>query len=80
MGQSIYWHNITKGEYNQNCIVDATDNYQTGDKIMFSYRGNALMIDLETLSDGEDTWREYEWVKKEWDEIINSASHEKNIR
>jgi hypothetical protein len=76
MGQAIYWHNITKGEYNINCIIDASESCAKGDKIMISCRGNALMIDLETLSDGEDIWSEYEYAKQEFLELYKNVAEE----
>ena len=46
MGQSAYYHNISKDWYNENDVSDAAENSEVGDKIKISFRGNALMIDL----------------------------------
>lgn len=49
MGQIAYWHNLTKGWFNENDYGDAVENSEVGDVIKFSIRGNALMLDLNKV-------------------------------
>jgi hypothetical protein len=46
MGQSTYYHNLTKNWFNENDYGDAVENSEVGDVIKMSFRGNALVIDL----------------------------------
>jgi hypothetical protein len=46
MGQSTYYHNLTKNWFNENDYADAVENSEVGDVIKMSFRGNALVIDL----------------------------------
>lgn len=48
MGQKTYFHNLTKGLFNQNDIDDAVESSEVGDKILFSHRDSgALMYDVK---------------------------------
>lgn len=46
MGQRIYYHNITKNEYNINDFSDAVEQADKNDIIKFSERGCAIMYDI----------------------------------
>jgi len=59
-----YYHNITKGIFNENCITDAVENSDKNDLIKFSVRGCAIMYDIRTLE--EDDFNEYEYIKEEF--------------
>ena len=63
MSQKVYFHNVTQGIYNINDLTDAVEMCELGDDIKFSIRGSALMYDLQTLSDGDDVCREYQYIK-----------------
>lgn len=66
MGQIAYYHNLTKGWFNENDFGDAAEQSDKGDDIKFSVRGNAQMFDLKTL-EPEDA-KDYEFVKEQFTE------------
>ena len=66
MGQRLYWHNITQNKFNENDLGDTVENADKGDDIRFSARGNAIVISLLDLSDGDEIWTEFEDYKKEF--------------
>lgn len=69
----VYYHNLTKGWFNENDITDAAENSSAHDCIKLSFRGNALMIDLlkEDLEIGEKG--EYDWARKEFLEAFQEV-------
>ena len=42
----IYYHNITKRQLNETCIIDLIDQYNEGDMIYKSYAGNSLIYEV----------------------------------
>ena len=68
MGQKTYWHNLTKGFFNENDLSDAVENSSKDDIIKFSVRGNALIFDLriflwEIEDEGDNNHRREEFLK-----------------
>lgn len=63
MSQSVYYHNLTKGWFNENDYVDAVENSDAGDLIKFSIRGSALMFDLLKEDSTIEYSGEYEWAR-----------------
>jgi len=71
MAQKVYYHNITQGCFNINDLGDAVELASVGDQIMFSVRGSAIMYDLNTVSDGEDIYTEYNYIKNGYYEYFS---------
>ena len=66
MGQKTYYHNLTKGWFNENDYSDAAENSERGDIIKMSFRGNALIFDLQ-LEDLEIEHKgEHDWARKQF--------------
>ena len=61
-----YYHNITKGWYNENDCGDAVENSYVGDVIKMSFRGNALMIDLLYEDLEIESKGEHDWARKQF--------------
>ncbi len=59
---AIYYHNITKGWYNEEDMGDAVESSKKGDVIKFSVRGCSVVYDLKTL-EGDD-FDEYGWIRR----------------
>ena len=63
MGYNIYFHNITKNEYNINDFGDAVEQADRKDIIKFSERGCAIVYDIRTK------------LKNEGDEFQSVRNH-----
>lgn len=63
MSQSVYYHNLTKGWFNENDYGDAVENSDAGDVIKFSIRGSALIFDLLKEDSTIEYSGEYEWAR-----------------
>jgi len=68
MGQRIYYHNITKNEYNINDFGDAVERADKNDIIKFSERGCAIMYSLH------GTEEEYKSVRTHFYEYFHGES------
>jgi hypothetical protein len=66
MGQSIYYHNLTKNWFNENDYIDAVESSSLGDVIKMSFRGNALMFDLLKEDLQIEDKGEHEWARKQF--------------
>lgn len=42
----LYYHNVTKGIYNETDLGDLKDNYSDGDTIVSTQSGNAIVTEL----------------------------------
>lgn len=87
-----YWHNISKGEYNNNDMQDFIEScVERTDRIKFSERGCAIVYDLDTLE--QDEFNEFKRLKKEFLECFeefhgisfykpnpSECSHKKTIK
>ena len=53
-----FYHNITKGNYNETDEFDLMDNYEDGDVILVTYGGCALLepIDPDELGEIYGRW------------------------
>lgn len=63
---AIYYHNITKGWFNENDLEDAIFESSPNDIVKFSERGNALLFDINTEDSDIESTGEYSYVRKEW--------------
>lgn len=63
MSQQVYYHNLTKGWFNENDYGDAVENSELGDIIKFSIRGSALIFDLLKEDSTIEYSGEYEWAR-----------------
>ena len=66
MGQRAYWHNLTQGWFNENDLGDAVENSNKKDVIMFSIRGNALMLDLRKEDKLLESYNEFKHIREEF--------------
>ena len=66
MGQSTYYHNLTKNWFNENDYGDAVENSEVGDVIKMSFRGNALVIDLLNEDLKIEYKGEHDWARKQF--------------
>jgi hypothetical protein len=66
MGQSTYYHNLTKNWFNENDYGDAVENSEVGDIIKMSFRGNALVIDLLKEDLEIESKGEHDWARKQF--------------
>ena len=66
MGQSAYYHNLTKNWFNENDYGDAVENSEVGDVIKMSFRGNALVIDLLKEDLKIEDKGEHDWARKQF--------------
>ncbi len=66
MGQSAYYHNLTKNWFNENDYGDAVENSDVGDVIKMSFRGNALVIDLFKEDLEIESKGEHHWARKQF--------------
>jgi hypothetical protein len=60
----VYWHNLTRGWFNESELDEFIEIYDPGDVIMFSIAGNALIYSLTNRNDDED--REFDYVRREF--------------
>jgi len=63
MSQSVYYHNLTKGWFNENDYGDAVEKSDVGDIIKFSIRGSALIFDLQKEDSTIEYSGEYEYAR-----------------
>ena len=61
MGQNIYYHNITKDQYNINDFGDAVEQADKNDRIKFSERGCAIIYDIR--KEMEEEYSDYKSVR-----------------
>ena len=66
MGQKTYYHNLTKGWYNENDYGTAVENSNPGDIIKMSFRGNALLFDLLIEDHEIENKGEHDWARKQF--------------
>ena len=82
MGQAIYYHNLTKGWFNENSYTDAAENSDAGDVIKFSERGNALLFDLMEENPEIESNGEYNWARNQfldhYREVNEEVYHQNN--
>lgn len=64
MGQNTYYHNLTKGWFNENSYSDAAENSDVGDIIKMTFRGNALVIDLLNYDPEIEDNYEHNWARE----------------
>ncbi len=76
MGQRIYYHNITKNEYNINDFGDVVEQSDKDDIIKFSERGCAIMYDIRNKIEGESD--EFKSVRAHFYEYFREF-HEENF-
>ncbi len=77
MGQQTYYHNITRGWYNENDYGDAVENSEVGDVIKMSFRGNALMFDLIEVDLEIEYQGEHDWARKQFKKYFKKFHGEK---
>lgn len=66
MGQSTYYHNLTKKWFNENDYTAAVENSDPDDIIKMSFRGNALIIDLRNQDLIIETRGEHDWARRQF--------------
>jgi len=76
MGQRIYYHNITKNEYNINDLQDAVEQADKNDIIKFSERGCAIMFDIR--NEMKEEYSDYKEVRTHFYEYFKEF-HEENF-
>lgn len=76
MGQRIYYHNITKNEYNINDFGDAVEQADKNDIIKFSERGCAIMYDIRKKI--KDESNEFESTRNHFYQYFKEF-HEENF-
>ncbi len=76
MGQRIYFHNISKNEYNINDFGDAVEQADKTDIIKFSERGCAIMYDIRKKI--EDEGDEFKSTRTQFYESFKEF-HEENF-
>ena len=67
-----YYHNLTKGIFNENCLDDAVEGSSIGDVIKMSFRGNALMIDLVKEDLDVENAGEHDWDRQQFIDLFKS--------
>ncbi|WP_116787649.1 hypothetical protein [Flavobacterium psychrotrophum] len=60
----IYYHNLTKGIFNENDLGDAVESADPGDVIKFTARGCAIVFDINAPA--EDEGEEYDYVREDF--------------
>lgn len=61
-----YYHNLTKGWFNENDYGDAVEISDPGDVVKMTFRGNALIIDLLKEDSNIEYPGEYDWARKQF--------------
>ena len=77
MGQSTYYHNLTKNWFNENDYADAAENSDPDDIIKMSFRGNALLIDLRNEDLKIETRGEHDWARRQFLEKLEKKEQPK---
>lgn len=76
MGQNIYFHNITKNQYNINDFGDVVEQADKNDTIKFSERGCAIIYDIRKKIANESD--EFESIRNHFYQYFKEF-HEKNF-
>ncbi|MGK6342877.1 hypothetical protein ACMGDK_11595 [Chryseobacterium sp. DT-3] len=66
MGQKTYYHNLTKGWFNENSYSDAAENSEIGDILKMTFRGNALVFDLLDYYPEIEDDHEHDWAREQF--------------
>ena len=69
----VYYHNLTKGWFNENDLTDAAEKSSAHDCIKLSFRGNALMIDLLKEDLKIESKGEYDWARADFMEAFQEV-------
>jgi len=66
----VYYHNLTKGWFNENDRNEAAANSEAHDYVKFSIRGNSLMHDVLREDEELESKGEYTWVRNDFFEAF----------
>lgn len=58
MGAHYYYHNVTRGRYNESDVIEVMEQYEEGDVLLVTERGDATVTVVEG-KELDELWRKY---------------------